>query len=670
MPNPERVRRLRKMLEQIAPERGRLESHPRPKPEFALEGARTGIDHAAGALDKLASKRDEHLKDEEVFATEAIVLPKNRPVALIQKGEYAQLGEPWTKLNAPGVRSRLTPLLRSIGRVEVPNDPSLPYGGTGFVVGKDLLMTNRHVARLFAQGLGLTISYNSGDAAVNFKREFGDVPSDQSAMLEVVKVVMIHPYWDMALLRVEGLGEQFPALPLSTANPRDLTDEDVVVIGYPARDDRNDLDLQDRIFERLYNVKRFQPGVARNRETITSFENRVSALTHDSSTLGGNSGSAVIDVKSGHVVGLHFAGVYLEANYAVPTYELARDEKVVRLELNFQGSVAATDAWDPAWRSTPNSEGVPTLEKMRTPLIARDLDSRAGYKPDFLGLKEGDVPVPELTKRGQDIVSLLSGGSEVIKYHKFSIVLHRKRRLALYTAANVDWRAQYRLIQGRKPTRRQLTGLGEHDIEKWTTDPRVDPEHQLPDVFYTKDGGAFDKGHLVRRDDVVWGKTFEDMQKANGDTYHTTNCSPQVKSFNQSAQGDDNWGDLELLVQGQTKSERAILFSGPVLSDDDKVFVGRDDGGGEIRLAIPGRFWKIVVVKQGNDAGAYAFMLEQDLSRVRLVEEFAVPTAWRQYMVAVRDIETAIGGLLDMKWLIEHDRRKSDEGVAIEAALR
>ena len=42
-------------------------------------------------------------------------------------------------------------------------------------------------------------------------------------------------------------------------------------------------------------------------------------MTHDSSTLGGNSGSALIDVATGRVVGLHFAGRYLEANYAVPT---------------------------------------------------------------------------------------------------------------------------------------------------------------------------------------------------------------------------------------------------------------------------------------------------------------------------------------------------------------
>src|SRR5436190_20589750 len=104
--------------------------------------------------------------------------------------------------------------------------------------------------------------------------------------------------------------------------------------------------------------------------------------------------------------------------------------------------------------------------------------------------------------------------------------------MAIFTASNVDWREASRLVNGRKPRRKELTGLADGDIEQWVTDPRIADEHQLPDVFYTKDGGAFDKGHIVRRDDVAWGDTFDDMQMANGDTYHTTNCSPQISAFN------------------------------------------------------------------------------------------------------------------------------------------
>src|SRR5262249_52405439 len=134
-----------------------------------------------------------------------------------------------------------------------------------------------------------------------------------------------------------------------------------------------------------------------------------------------------------------------------------------------------------------------------------------------------------------------------LKYHRFSVVMHRGRRLALFTASNLDWRASQRTINGKKPTRSQLSGLADGQIEQWVTDWRIPKEHQLPDLFFTRDNGAFDKGHIVRRDDVAWGKTFEEIQKGNGDTYHTTNCSPQVAGFNQSARGEDNWGDLEVL---------------------------------------------------------------------------------------------------------------------------
>jgi endonuclease G, mitochondrial len=718
MKNADKVVRLKEMLKQVAPEEGNVESIPRRSPSpIELESAASGLATATAtvetaALDKLKLDREDELDSEEVFALEAIILPDRRPVVLVRDGKYDDLGDPWTPLNAADIRNRLTPLIRSIGRIELPNIPAIPYGGTGFVVGPELMMTNRHVARLFAEGLGTTIRYRAGDAAVDFLRESGMPEPESGTLLKVVGVEMIHPFWDMALLRVEGLEDKFPPLPLSVRPPEQLNGEDVVVIGYPARDDRNDLDVQDQVFNRTYNVKRLQPGMVRQRARIRSFENQVNALTHDSSTLGGNSGSAVIDVKTGKVVGLHFAGIYLKSNYAVPTYELARDARVTRLGLNFEGSVRPTNDWNSSWQAAGSEQAKPgaapaelrsssswtipirvdislgapqtdapgpmaaagsiaaATEAMKVPVIVGDLEGRSGYQSAFLGLTgSAKVPLPTVTPKGEAVVAELADGSYVLKYHKFSIVVHGERRLALFTAANVDWRAEMRLIRGRKPTRKQLTGLNDGDVERWASDHRVDAEQQLPDAFFTKDGGAFDKGHLVRRDDVVWGKNFKDMQKANGDTYHTTNCSPQVQSFNQGSRGEDNWGDLESLVQSQTKTEKAMIFSGPVFEADDPIFDGKDGEGGSIRLRIPRRYWKVIVVKEKTSAGAYGFMLEQDLSDVPTVEEFAVPSEWKQHMESIADIEASLGGLLDLEWLKKHDRFGSDDGEAIAQAL-
>src|SRR5262249_1075036 len=40
--------------------------------------------------------------------------------------------------------------------------------------------------------------------------------------------------------------------------------------------------------------------------------------THDCTTLGGNSGSVLLDLENGVAVGLHYAGLYQENNFAVP----------------------------------------------------------------------------------------------------------------------------------------------------------------------------------------------------------------------------------------------------------------------------------------------------------------------------------------------------------------
>ena len=180
---------------------------------------------------------------------------------------------------------------------------------------------------------------------------------------------MIHPYWDMALLRVNSLSGVAP-LHLSVKSPEELVGHNIVAIGYPARDPRSDLDLQDRIFARTYNVKRLQPGTIRPRGQIQSFETLVNALTHDASTLGGNSGTGIIDVDTGEVVALHFAGEYLKANYAVPMYELARDKRLAS-KLNFDKPVPAVTTISTLHGPLPKLRGMLGAPRRQYHLAAR-----------------------------------------------------------------------------------------------------------------------------------------------------------------------------------------------------------------------------------------------------------------------------------------------------------
>ena len=345
----EKIARLSASVRRFANESD-VESLARSRPPGAESFESFDVNTAAASgLKKLLAGRGDQLTDEELLAQEAIVMPTGRPVAFIRNGVYDALDGLWTHLNDQPVRQRIEPRFAAIGRVELPTNLRLPYGGTGFVVGRGLLMTNRHVAALFAGGLGdRGLIYRPGDAAVHFKRQQGDPNPDPVLPLAVTGVAMIHPYWDMALLNVEGLGAIQP-LSLAVEPPEALAGSEVVAIGYPALDDRNDFDTQNRIFGGVYQVKRFMPGKVRERAAIRSFETVVAAVTHDGSTLGGASGSAILDVGTGRVIGLHFAGIYLKANYGVPTAELARDPRVVAAGVNFAGTVPATTDFDAAW---------------------------------------------------------------------------------------------------------------------------------------------------------------------------------------------------------------------------------------------------------------------------------------------------------------------------------
>jgi endonuclease G len=313
-------------------------------PPDALEGARSGGSLLGGAgfesaaADPLADQADaaarklfagEELTPEDSFAVEAIILPDLRPAITIRGGTYQAPPTLWTPAFAEaGAKARIEAAIPAVGRVEVSGLPGVPFGGTGFLVGPGLLMTNRHVADLFATGLGERgLAFKTGiGAGVDLLREAGRA---ESTMLEVVRVAMIHPWWDMALLEVRGVPEDIRPLSLMAQAPGDLAGRVVAVIGYPAFDPRNDAGVQNRVFGGVYDVKRLMPGLATGRADIRSYGKPVGALAHDSSTLGGASGSAVVDVVTGHVLALHFAGIYLKSNYSVPAFELARDARVV-----------------------------------------------------------------------------------------------------------------------------------------------------------------------------------------------------------------------------------------------------------------------------------------------------------------------------------------------------
>jgi len=407
---------------------------------------------------------------------EAVILTTGRPALLIQDGQ-------WETPRLQVIRDRLEPAtdylkeaIPKIGRIELLNDPTMAYVGTGWMIAEDVMITNRHVANAFAFSSGDQILMRTTPfgAELQVQTDFNEEYESPNPPFEVglVEVLFIEkPGFnrpDMALLRLEkadGLPQPIELSPLKVER-----NDDIVVIGYPARDSgRNDPFVMNRIFKNIYNVKRLSPG------RISGISEDRFILTHDCTTLGGNSGSVVLNLKDGKAAGLHFAGSYKENNFAVSSETLR--EKLAELTRRSLIPVPAPHG----------GESLPLLE---------DLETRKGYDSDFLG---ENVSFPETSEELSGEIAPVNGRDDGrLHYLHFSVVLHKSRRLALYTACNIDGENLYRIRRGR---------------DKWKLDPRMDKQFQVGNELYK--GNPLDRGHLVRRIDPAWGSTRESKKLAS-----------------------------------------------------------------------------------------------------------------------------------------------------------
>jgi endonuclease G, mitochondrial len=245
--------------------------------------------------------------------------------------------------------------------------------------------------------------------------------------------------------------------------------------------------------------------------------------------------------------------------------------------------------------------------------------NRRGYDETFLGVP---VPLPRLSRAAlDDAATFLVGQSKrrVLPYERFSVVMSRSRKLARFTAVTID---------GETPVH-----LGPRGQDEWHVDPRL-PKGQVQNVY---DGTPFDRGHLVRRLDPVWGTSRPTAEKAEADTFHFTNAAPQHENFNRAKK---LWAGLEdyVLKNADLHRLRVAVFSGPVLADDDPLLR---------KVRIPRAFWKVVVMrKQAGALAATAYLLSQ----ADLIPSGAPGKApkfefgqFRTFQVRVRDVEALAG---------------------------
>lgn len=224
------------------------------------------------------------------------------------------------------------------------------------------------------------------------------------------------------------------------------------------------------------------------------------------------------------------------------------------------------------------------------------------YDPHFL--EEGfHVPLPVPCSK-----EFLVNNGEPLDYIHFSLVLHKERQTALYTAHNLDM-AQKKVVIRR---------------DNWSFDPRIKKAYQIGEEGYKKN--PYDKGHLVRRDAVAWG-TAEEAQDASDASFYFSNAALQLDRFNRNR---EKWLGLEEWVMKRVgvSATRLCVFTGPIFTDVDEYWK---------TYRAPAAFWKIIVLrnplKDGLELAAVAFLMKQNpkwgkaLSRMLDPAPYQVPIA-------------------------------------------
>lgn len=125
--------------------------------------------------------------------------------------------------------------------------------------------------------------------------------------------------------------------------------------------------------------------------------------------------------------------------------------------------------------------------------------------------------------------------------------------------------------------------------DKFSADESVDGCPDTWDYSYS----GYDRGHMAPAGDMKWDK------EAMKQTFYLTNICPQAPDLNRGA-----WKRLEEKCRVKAHSDSAlIVICGPILTDDIREFIG------DSRVAVPKRFFKIILSPFIADPTAIAFIM-------------------------------------------------------------
>ncbi|HVW64732.1 MAG TPA: S8 family serine peptidase [Nitrosospira sp.] len=286
---------------------------------------------------------------------EALVRLTGRPALRVRNGSIDLVdprADEWkVQISMLMQDPRFLARVRSVGRIDVDG----VHVGTGFVVGHARILTNRHVLQTFAAPVPRRNNpfrwvITADEVTIDFAEE--PSPATASSRFRIGGVLGAGPLeieddrisfdkLDAALLDVEAInaaGTELPAPIELVANEAKVArGRPIMVIGYPARPatlpttSSGDIDMvvAKRLVELFgadYGTKYASPGEIDLIVGGLPGDSQRWTMTHDATTMAGNSGSSVIGFDDPvAVLGLHFGGSWLRENYAHVVSVLPRD---------------------------------------------------------------------------------------------------------------------------------------------------------------------------------------------------------------------------------------------------------------------------------------------------------------------------------------------------------
>ena len=229
-------------------------------------------------------------------------------------------------------------------QVGIPSAEDYAFG-TGFLVSDCHVVTNRHVHGLYGHYLldksdpgGIEFIAEKGKDASNFVPFNGEQPQ-------------LLPELDIAIYTLARPVTNRTPIALKPMETEALDGRDVVVIGYPDTHTPEKAEVLAVVEDDpVFAVKRLSQGQifrhSTDIDTPYGVETSVSesktsaflmpAICHNASTMGGNSGSPLLDIKNGQLLGVHFKGFKVfnqeeAANLAMAISQLTKSEQLNKL---------------------------------------------------------------------------------------------------------------------------------------------------------------------------------------------------------------------------------------------------------------------------------------------------------------------------------------------------